>query len=91
MIHQLPTGPTALGLTTTLLSLGLPISSIRQRLIIFSFAAPVGAILTFILVSAFGTSKVGGANAGGDALGWWTGVALLFSVSILRLIIGHLG
>ncbi|OWZ71112.1 hypothetical protein AYX14_03471 [Cryptococcus neoformans] len=76
LVHK---GPTALGLTTTLLSLGLPISSIRQRLIIFSFAAPVGAILTFILVSAFGTSKVGGANAGGDALGWWTGVALLFS------------
>lgn len=91
MIHQLPIGPTALGLTTTLLSLGLPISSIRQRLIIFSFAAPVGAILTFILVSAFGTSKVGGANAGGDALGWWTGVALLFSVSIWRLIIRRLG
>ncbi|KGB79523.1 solute carrier family 39 (zinc transporter) member 9 [Cryptococcus deuterogattii R265] len=76
LVHK---GPTALGLTTTLLSLGLPISAIRERLIIFSFAAPVGAILTFTLVSAFGNSKVGGTVAGVDALGWWTGVALLFS------------
>ncbi|KAL0249902.1 hypothetical protein I308_103205 [Cryptococcus tetragattii IND107] len=76
LVHK---GPTALGLTTTLLSLGLPISAIRERLIIFSFAAPVGAILTFTLVSAFGSSKIGGTVAGVDALGWWTGVALLFS------------
>ncbi|ODN82337.1 hypothetical protein L198_07757 [Cryptococcus wingfieldii CBS 7118] len=76
LIHK---GPTALGLTTTLLSLSLPLSSIRRRLMIFSCAAPAGAIATFLLVSAFGSGSLGGSSNGGDRLGWWTGIALLFS------------
>ncbi|ODO06777.1 hypothetical protein I350_04136 [Cryptococcus amylolentus CBS 6273] len=76
LIHK---GPTALGLTTTLLSLSLPLSSIRRRLMIFSCAAPAGAIATFLLVSAFGSRSLGGSRNGGDPLGWWTGIALLFS------------
>jgi zinc transporter 9 len=72
-------GPTALGLTTTLLSLGLTPPMIRRRLTIFSFAAPIGAILTYLLVGAFGANMA--PNKGDiDGLGWWTGIALLFSV-----------
>ncbi|WVF72836.1 hypothetical protein IAT40_007654 [Kwoniella sp. CBS 6097] len=77
LVHK---GPTALGLTTTLMSLNLPHTAIRRRLVIFSFAAPVGAILTYLLVRAFGSSSIGQVNRGEvDALGWWTGIALLFS------------
>ncbi|WRT68439.1 uncharacterized protein IL334_005415 [Kwoniella shivajii] len=50
LVHK---GPTALGLTTTLLSLNLTHTAIRRRLIIFSFAAPVGAILTFLVGGSF--------------------------------------
>jgi zinc transporter 9 len=74
-------GPTALGLTTTLLSLGLDHPGIRKRLIIFSFAAPLGAILTFSVINAFGASSLGSGEI--DGLQWWTGVALLFSVSVM--------
>jgi hypothetical protein len=77
-------GPTALGLTTTLMSLNLTPPQIRRRLLIFSFAAPLGAVITFFLVKLFGVS--GQHNAGEiDSLGWWTGIALLFSVSPLPL------
>ncbi|KAK4683677.1 solute carrier family 39 (zinc transporter), member 9, partial [Tremellales sp. Uapishka_1] len=69
LVHK---GPTALGLTTTLLSLRLEPPAIRKRLLIFSLAAPIGAMLTFFLVKAFGAT-------GESGIGWWTGIALLFS------------
>lgn len=75
--HRL--GPTALGLTTTLLSLDLDHPAIRKRLLIFSFAAPLGAIITYLVTSLFGR-HLGGSGANEvDALSWWTGVVLLFS------------
>ena len=57
---------------------------IRRRLIIFSFAAPLSAIVTYLLVGAFGGKNAGTGHSGGsvDGIGWWTGVVLLFSVSI---------
>lgn len=84
----LPTGPTALGLTTTLLTLKLNRQQIQKRLLIFSLSAPLGAIVTYGIVSLFG------GNSGGkqpsahelDKLGWWTGIVLLFSVSTLERI-----
>ncbi|WWC63336.1 uncharacterized protein I303_105936 [Kwoniella dejecticola CBS 10117] len=77
LVHK---GPTALGLTTTLLSLNLAHAAIRKRLIIFSFAAPIGAILTFLIVKAFGSANVGQGHRGDvNSIGWWTGIALLFS------------
>nr|ODN89034.1 solute carrier family 39 (zinc transporter), member 9 [Cryptococcus depauperatus CBS 7841] len=79
LVHK---GPTALGLTTTLLSLSLSAARIRRRLVIFSFAAPVGAILTYLLIHWFGSALGPGDRerpVRGDALGWWTGIALLFS------------
>lgn len=47
---------------------------------IFSFAAPLGAIITFAIISIFGGSSLG-KTRGIDGLQWWTGIALLFSVS----------
>ncbi|WWC90673.1 uncharacterized protein L201_005609 [Kwoniella dendrophila CBS 6074] len=77
LVHK---GPTALGLTTTLLSLNLAHQAIRKRLIVFSFAAPIGAILTYIIVKAFGSANLGhGHGSEVDSIGWWTGIALLFS------------
>lgn len=72
-------GPTALGLTTTLISLDLDPAAIRKRLLIFSCAAPLGAILTYLLTSLFGRHLSGGSDNEIDALSWWTGVVLLFS------------
>lgn len=71
LVHK---GPTALGLTTTLLSLCLEPPAIRKRLMIFSVAAPIGAILTFLIV------RIGGHAGDDSALDYWTGIALLFSV-----------
>jgi len=85
-VGGLSVGPTALGLTTTLLSLGLTPPKIRRRLVIFSFAAPLGAIITYLIVGAFGSSTSGRGPEHGevDGIGWWTGIALLFSVSRRR-------
>jgi zinc transporter 9 len=76
-----PAGPTALGLTTTLLSLGLSHPQIRNRLLIFSASAPAGAVLTYLLIKLFGGSNGTVHKGDVDSLQWWTGVVLLFSVS----------
>lgn len=81
MMADYGVGPTALGLTTTLMSLRLSPPMIRRRLLIFSFAAPLGAVITFFIVKAFGWGGVGQVSGEVDSLGWWTGIALLFSVS----------
>lgn len=75
LIHK---GPAALGLTTTLLSLHLPPAQIKNRLLVFSLSAPLGAIVTYALVSLFGSSN-GASVDGKHGLGWWTGAVLLFS------------
>ncbi len=89
MIHFASlTGPTALGLTTTLLSLSLTPPEIRRRLLVFSASAPIGAIITYLLVVLFGGgggASMGTVSAGkeveeGKGIEWWTGVVLLFSV-----------
>jgi zinc transporter 9 len=49
--------------------------------LIFSFAAPLGAVITFFLVKAFGWGGQQHSSGEIDSLGWWTGIALLFSVS----------
>lgn len=77
----LPPGPTALGLTTTLLSLKLTKKQIRTRLFLFSIAAPLGAVITYMIVKAVGAGQGGHRADEVDAIGWWTGVVLLFSVS----------
>ena len=72
MVHK---APAAFGLTSVLLKQGLGKRSARAHLIVFSLAAPAGAIATWILVRALG----GGWESEPAVMKWWTGVLLLFS------------
>ncbi|KAM5538620.1 hypothetical protein V8D89_007649 [Ganoderma adspersum] len=60
--------PTALALTTTLLSTSLPVAECKRHLAIFSSMTPVATLLSYAVLSFFG---------GGG--GGWESVALLFS------------
>lgn len=72
MVHK---APAAFGLTSVLLKQGLGKRGARAHLVIFSLAAPAGAIATWILVRALG----GGGDSEPAVMKWWTGVILLFS------------
>ncbi|KAI4116820.1 MAG: hypothetical protein LQ345_002819 [Seirophora villosa] len=80
MIHK---APAAFGLTSVLLKQGLGKRAARAHLVVFSLAAPAGAVGTWVVVRALGGG--GGGGGGGGAAGgeshttWWTGVLLLFS------------
>lgn len=71
MIHK---APAAFGLTSVLLKQGLSKRAARGHLILFSLAAPFGALTTWILVTI-----LGGRHTGGASTVWWTGMLLLFS------------
>ncbi|KAJ7928102.1 Zinc/iron permease [Mycena leptocephala] len=66
IIHK---APTSLALTTSLLNTSLPRPECRKHLAFFSASTPVGAIVSYALLSFF--------SAG--AQGTWTGLALLVS------------
>jgi len=70
MIHK---APAAFGLTSVLLKQGLSKRAARGHLIVFSLAAPFGALATYLIISL-----VGG-NMDGESGQWWTGMLLLFS------------
>ena len=72
MVHK---APAAFGLTSVLLKQGLGKRSARAHLLVFSLAAPAGALATWILVRALG----GGWESEPAVMRWWTGVLLLFS------------
>lgn len=72
MIHK---APAAFGLTSALLKQGLSKRRARTHLIVFSLAAPTGALLTWAAVNAFG----GGRFSGEEGMAFATGVLLLFS------------
>lgn len=72
MIHK---APAAFGLTSVLLKQGLSKRQARAHLIVFSLAAPVGAIATWVLVNVL----AGGQISGGQSTQFWTGLLLLFS------------
>lgn len=72
LVHK---APAAFGLTSVLLKQGLSSRAAGRHLLVFSLAAPVGALLTFITVHTFG-SGVEGDEASNR---WRTGVLLLFS------------
>ncbi|KAI9804099.1 MAG: hypothetical protein M1825_001501 [Sarcosagium campestre] len=72
MIHK---APAAFGLTSVLLKQGLTKRETRAHLLIFSLAAPAGAIATWAFVNILGQ----GHTTGDDGTRWWTGVILLFS------------
>lgn len=71
MLHK---APAAFGLTSVLLKQGLSKRAARGHLIVFSLAAPFGALGTYMLISL-----IGGANMEGESGQWWTGMLLLFS------------
>lgn len=72
MVHK---APASFGLTSVLLKQGLSSRATRAHLLVFSLAAPVGALMTFLFV------QVMGSGSSGDETGtrWRTGVLLLFS------------
>ena len=72
MIHK---APAAFGLTSVLLKQGLSKRAARGHLIIFSLAAPFGALTTWLLVNILG----GGVYTESERGQWWTGMLLLFS------------
>ena len=71
MVHK---APASFGLTSILLKQGLSSRTARAHLLVFSLAAPVGALATFLFTHMMGAS-------GGDETGsqWRTGMLLLFS------------
>ena len=74
MIHK---APAAFGLTSVLLKQGLGKRAARAHLLVFSSAAPTGAIATWFIARLLrGTGRDLG---GEDTTRWWTGVLLLFS------------
>ncbi|MCJ1276533.1 hypothetical protein MMC21_004339 [Puttea exsequens] len=72
MVHK---APAAFGLTSVLLKQGLGKRGARAHLVVFSLAAPAGAVGTWLIVRALG----GGGDAEPASMKWWTGVLLLFS------------
>ena len=72
MVHK---APASFGLTSVLLKQGLGKRGARAHLIVFSLAAPAGAVATWLAVRALG----GGGTAEPAVMKWWTGVLLLFS------------
>lgn len=72
MIHK---APAAFGLTSVLLKQGLSKRAARAHLIVFSAAAPVGALLTWATANLFGYSGLPESTSTEFA----TGVMLLFS------------
>lgn len=72
MVHK---APAAFGLTSVLLKQGLGKRAARAHLVVFSLAAPVGAVGTWVIVRTLG----GGGNTEPALMKWWTGVLLLFS------------
>ncbi|KAJ6090478.1 hypothetical protein N7486_009293 [Penicillium sp. IBT 16267x] len=71
MVHK---APASFGLTSILLKQGLSSRTARAHLLIFSLAAPVGALATFLFVHMVGSS-----NSDETGSLWRTGMLLLFS------------
>ena len=74
MIHK---APAAFGLTSVLLKQGLSTRAARAHLIVFSLAAPVGALLTWAAAHMLGYSSSSLGNSSSTEFA--TGVLLLFS------------
>lgn len=72
MIHK---APAAFGLTSVLLKQGLTKRQARAHLLIFSLAAPVGALATFVLVIVL----AGGVIQSEETTHFITGLLLIFS------------
>lgn len=79
MVHK---APAAFGLVSVLIGDGWAKAKIRRALLAFSLAAPVGAVLTYMLLQLLG----GRTSA---SLQWWTGIALLVSSGTFLFVATH--
>lgn len=82
MIHK---APAAFGLTSVLVKQGLSKRAARGHLILFSLAAPAGAIVTWLLAHLLG----GGGSRSAQSTAWWTGMLLLFSAGTFLYVAMH--
>ncbi|KAB8616659.1 hypothetical protein FH972_025994 [Carpinus fangiana] len=82
MIHK---APAAFGLTSVLIKQGLTKRQARAHLLVFSLAAPVGAIATWILVNVL----AGGEIEGEEGTKFATGLLLLFSAGTFLYVAMH--
>ena len=82
MLHK---APAAFGLTSILIKQGLSKRAARGHLILFSLAAPVGAILTFFFANLLGGTR----NHSAQTTTWWTGILLLFSAGTFLYVAMH--
>lgn len=76
MVHK---APAAFGLTAVLLRQGLGKRAARAHLTFFSLAAPMGALVTWMLVRGLGGGGGTGEAGEEERMRWWTGLLLLFS------------
>ncbi|KAL1844871.1 hypothetical protein VTK73DRAFT_1635 [Phialemonium thermophilum] len=81
LIHK---APAAFGLTSVLLKQGLSKRAARGHLVVFSLAAPFGALSTYLALSVLGGSHMTGENGQ-----WWTGMLLLFSAGTFLYVAMH--
>lgn len=82
MVHK---APAAFGLTSVLLKQGLSKRTARTHLLLFSLAAPTGAILTWLFAHTLGAGEMGN----GQNTKWWTGMLLLFSAGTFLYVAMH--
>ncbi|KAL2820348.1 Zinc/iron permease [Aspergillus granulosus] len=81
MVHK---APASFGLTSILLRQGLSSRAARAHLLVFSLAAPVGALLTFLFVHLLGSGSTDEMSAH-----WRTGILLLFSAGTFLYVAMH--
>ena len=74
IIHK---APAAFGLTSVLLGDGWSRGKIRQALILFAAAAPLGAVGVYFILKT--VAHLGGKEHEQASMKWWTGFALLVS------------
>ncbi|KAK4701151.1 solute carrier family 39 (zinc transporter), member 9, partial [Phenoliferia sp. Uapishka_3] len=80
MLHK---APTAFALSSLLVAdPSCSPTFIRRSIAAFSFASPVGALITYALLSTVGVE-------GGGDMGWWTGMALVFSGGTFLFVATH--
>jgi zinc transporter 9 len=76
LVHK---APAAFGLTATLLRQGIGKRTARAHLLLFSLAAPLGALLTYAAVRMMAEGPGSGKRGGEDNGLWWTGVVMVGS------------
>lgn len=69
MVHK---APASFGFSAVLLREGLSLSNVKKNLAMFAAAAPLGAILTYLIIKFLGASDQ-------EMIQKWTGLLLLFS------------